>query len=327
MIGRNDPCLCGSGKKYKKCCEGQKQTTVVSVFNEEIENTLQNFYSTYPESKDIREYVEIVQAWLPKLESHLQRELIEAVALDEFFFHKRPDVWTGYLKRTMKKMVRPATIALLESWTEPTFFIGCVESVEEKYFKATCILTDKSYMIRRENQKPIPEGMQVFAFLLPDGTGHEDHVLAVSTLIFFPSEHANTFDTFTKTFKASGLTAPEFVKANHLSFWMALVDGGYAGEEFTSFEQDVIGQVKEFLTTKDLDGERLLTVLEDYLVEQQPTARKAGAIAAGAIRFGQDRGLFDGKFTVKEIAESFGISASSLNKYHQELLAFDAVAV
>jgi hypothetical protein len=20
-IGRNDPCLCGSGKKYKKCCE------------------------------------------------------------------------------------------------------------------------------------------------------------------------------------------------------------------------------------------------------------------------------------------------------------------
>ena len=22
-IGRNDPCYCGSGKKYKKCCAGQ----------------------------------------------------------------------------------------------------------------------------------------------------------------------------------------------------------------------------------------------------------------------------------------------------------------
>ena len=22
-IGRNDPCLCGSGKKYKQCCEGK----------------------------------------------------------------------------------------------------------------------------------------------------------------------------------------------------------------------------------------------------------------------------------------------------------------
>ncbi len=25
QIGRNDPCLCGSGKKYKKCCLGQEQ--------------------------------------------------------------------------------------------------------------------------------------------------------------------------------------------------------------------------------------------------------------------------------------------------------------
>lgn len=24
-IGRNDPCRCGSGKKYKKCCEGKDQ--------------------------------------------------------------------------------------------------------------------------------------------------------------------------------------------------------------------------------------------------------------------------------------------------------------
>lgn len=23
-VGRNDPCFCGSGKKYKKCCLGQE---------------------------------------------------------------------------------------------------------------------------------------------------------------------------------------------------------------------------------------------------------------------------------------------------------------
>jgi uncharacterized protein len=27
-VGRNDPCPCGSGKKYKKCCEGQVSATV-----------------------------------------------------------------------------------------------------------------------------------------------------------------------------------------------------------------------------------------------------------------------------------------------------------
>lgn len=30
-IGRNDPCLCGSGKKYKQCCEG-KATEKSNVF-------------------------------------------------------------------------------------------------------------------------------------------------------------------------------------------------------------------------------------------------------------------------------------------------------
>ncbi|MBP9842215.1 MAG: SEC-C domain-containing protein [Simkaniaceae bacterium] len=35
QVGRNDPCPCGSGKKYKKCCEQKsylqkKKTTVLS---------------------------------------------------------------------------------------------------------------------------------------------------------------------------------------------------------------------------------------------------------------------------------------------------------
>lgn len=70
MIGRNDPCLCGSGKKYKKCCEGKNQVTSQNVFQEEIENVLQTFYSNYPERKDIREFMELVRKWAPKLEKN-----------------------------------------------------------------------------------------------------------------------------------------------------------------------------------------------------------------------------------------------------------------
>ena len=88
----------------------------------------------------------------------------------------------------------------------------------------------------------------------------------------------------------------------------------------------MLTQVKTFLSDNEIDPSPLMNVLEDYLVEMQPKARKAAAIAAGAIRFGQDRDLFGGKsFTVKQISEDFGISASSLNKYHQELLAYGTV--
>ena len=88
----------------------------------------------------------------------------------------------------------------------------------------------------------------------------------------------------------------------------------------------MLEQAKSFLAEHNRNSEALLATLEDYLIEQQPKARKASAIAAGAIRFGQERGLFDGKaFTVKEISESFGVSASSLNKYYQDLLEYKAV--
>ena len=329
MIGRNDPCLCGSGKKYKKCCEGKQQVTAENVFQEEIENVLQTFYSTHPERKDIREYIEIVQAWMPKLQKNLQRELVEAVALDEFFFHKRLDIWTSYLKRTMKKMIRPQTIALLEKWAKPQIFIGSVKEVDGSYFKAVSTLTGEELMVRRENKRPIPEGMQVFAFLLPDGSEKENYYLAVSTLIFFPAEHSKVFATFKKKFDAQKeLDATTYLQKNHFEFWNELVNAGYAGEEFTTFEQDVLEQTKSFLLANDIDSKPLITILEDYLVDKQPKARKAAAIAAGAIRYGQDRDLFGGKtFTVKQISEEFGISASSLNKYYQELLEFSTVAV
>ena len=169
MVGRNDLCPCGSGKKYKKCCEGKNQATSYTVFREEIETVLQTFYSNYPERKDIREFIELVQAWAPKLESKLQKELVEADALDEFFFHKRPEIWTGFLAKMAKKIVRPAMFELLKTWEKPTFFIGTVEAVENDYFTAVSALDGQSYFIQRESPKPIPLGMRVFAFLLPDG--------------------------------------------------------------------------------------------------------------------------------------------------------------
>ncbi|MEK4629185.1 MAG: SEC-C metal-binding domain-containing protein [Solibacillus sp.] len=322
MVGRNDQCPCGSGKKYKKCCEGKNQATTLTVFHDEIENVLQTFYSTYPERKDIREFIELVQAWAPKLESKLQKELVEAVALDEFFFHKRPEIWTNFLAKMEKKTLRPSMIELLQSWANPTFFIGTVEAVNNDYFTAVSALDQQIYHIQKESPKPIPVGMRVFAFLLPDGTKKENHVLAASTLIFFHKEHAISFEEFTAAYKASGQSVDQFTKENHLLLWEGLVENGYEGEEFTPFEQDVVEQLKAFMQEKNINNESFVAIVEDYLIEKQPSARKAGAIAAGAVRFGQDNDLLGQKFTVKEIAESFGISASSLNKYHQELIAF-----
>jgi len=323
MVKRNDPCPCGSGKKYKKCCEGKQQVTVETVQIEELERVLQTFYLEYPERKDVRAYIEHVATWQPKLESVLQRELIEAIALDDFFFHQEPSIWKSYLKKTKKKAVRPSTVKVLEEWSQPTLFIGTVSVVEEKYFKASHLLTNEELYIRRENDKPIPEGMHVFAFILPDGTKTSTHYLAVSTLIFFPEDHLKVFEEFKKNFEASDKKVGAFLKEEHLTFWEFLVSNGYKGEEFTNFESTVLTQVKDFLEQNDRETAPMLELLEDYLIEGQPTARKEAAIAAGAIRYGQEKELFESlSMTVKEIAATFDISASSLTKYYQDLNSY-----
>ncbi len=50
-VGRNDPCPCGSGKKYKKCCLGKEEATASDLGGEKsaIQTAMDWLYERYPE--------------------------------------------------------------------------------------------------------------------------------------------------------------------------------------------------------------------------------------------------------------------------------------
>ena len=324
MIGRNEPCLCGSGKKYKKCCKSKAAFSIEEVQVEELERILQVFYEEYPERRDIGDYLQVANKWKGSLQTHLIEEMIEAIAVDEFFFHHKPEIWIGYLDKQRKKIVRPSVLKVLENWNNPRAFIGEVVAVDEAYLSVKSIFEDETIQLRRESEKPVPVGVHLYCFILPDGTAKDNHYLAVSSLVFFPTDHHKVFKQFVKQFQSQKeQSVSTFLKENGIAFWKLIGEDGYGGEEFTDFEAGVIRQVIKFLTEKERESDKLVEVLEDYLVEQQPKARKEVAIAAGAIRFGQENGLFEPlQLTIKEIAEWFEISPSSLNKYYNDLNAY-----
>ncbi|MDW0114722.1 SEC-C domain-containing protein [Sporosarcina saromensis] len=325
MVGRNDKCPCGSGKKYKKCCESKEAVSVAEVTSEELERVLQSFYDEYPERKDIREYLNLANEWKQNLQQNFSEEMIEAIVLDEFFFHHREDIWQGYLEKQKKKLIRPVVLKVIDQWTSPQAIIGEVLGVDEEYLTVKIILTDEVIQLRREVDKPVPVGVHLYCFILPDGTENENHFLAVSSLIFFPIDHQQVFTEFIKLFeKTDGQTTEQFMKEQGMSFWKMLANDNYDGSEFTNFEAGVLQSIMAFLDKHEQESDKLLEIVEDFLVEQQPNARKEVAIAAGAIRFGQEKGLFDSiQMTVKEIAESFEVSPSSMNKYYKDLLAYE----
>ncbi|WP_348775029.1 hypothetical protein [Psychrobacillus sp. NEAU-3TGS] len=182
-------------------------------------------------------------------------------------------------------------------------------------------MTKETIRLRREGEKPVPVGVHMYCFILPDGTSKEEHYLAISSLIFFPTDHENVFADFVSQFEAQDkLSAPTFMKEKATILWTLLGENGYEGGEYTHFEAGVLQVAIDFLEKNNRDYQKLLEIVEDYLVEQQPNARKEVAISAGAIRFGQENGFFEPlDMTIKEIAESFEVSTSSLNKYYNEL--------
>ena len=53
MIGRNELCSSGSGKKYKKCC-GSKGTDLVDmIVNEELDRVLVGYFNHYPKDDGV----------------------------------------------------------------------------------------------------------------------------------------------------------------------------------------------------------------------------------------------------------------------------------
>ncbi|MEK3886005.1 YecA family protein [Bacillus sp. FSL K6-3431] len=321
MVGRNDPCPCGSGKKYKKCCQSEKAISIEEVQSEELERMLQTFYEEYPERKDVSEYLNLVKKWNEPLKQYLMEEMIESIVMDEFFFHHKPEIWKNYLEKQQKKTIRPSVKKVLTTWSDPRSLIGEVVAIDAIYMTVKNILENETIRLRRESDKPVPVGVHVYCFILPDGTSKENHYLAVSSLIFFPTDHKAVFEKFAKQFESEKhQSASAFLKENGISFWKLLGEDGYGGGEFTNFEAGVLIEAMDFLEKNNRNPKKLLEIVEDYLVEQQPNARKEVAIAAGAIRFGQENSLFEPlALTIKEIADWFEVSTGSLNKYYNEL--------
>lgn len=323
MVGRNDPCPCGSGKKYKKCCESNTQIEMKEIHLDELERILQGFYEVYPQRKDVPEFIELSDKWKNALNRSLDQEMIEAIALDEFFFHYRQDIWTAYLDKVHKKQMRSSIITVLDTWKNPRIFIGEVCKVDSSYVTVQSIFNDETIELRRESEKPVSVGAFIYCFILPDGTSIQNRYLAVSSLIFFPVDHQAVFKNFAKQYAAQDETIESFWKQTSIELWENLVRDGYQGDEFTEFEVGVMDSMENFLEKHERDSEKLSEIVEDYLVELQPNARKEVAIAAGAIRFGQDNGYFEPlNLTLKEIAEWFEVSTSSMNKYHKELVGY-----
>ncbi|MBB4823027.1 hypothetical protein HNO89_000245 [Sporosarcina luteola] len=184
MVGRNDPCPCGSGKKYKKCCGAKENSVVDLIVNKELDQLLADFFDQYPKPDERPAMMKLLREWLNRLSGSWTKEDIEEAASEFFLFIQQPKGWQAYIKEQIARAKRKSLQAILETWITPFLLLGEVEKAETDVLVVRQLFTEEAYRLVRNEGMPEEEGMLLFGAVLPDPRKGEEVIAPITSMIF-----------------------------------------------------------------------------------------------------------------------------------------------
>jgi len=134
-INRNEPCPCGSGKKYKKCCGANDAISITEVLVNEIEELQKQFlhFAYYHFGHEIAEDFELLEQMLD-IETDQEREFYEMIHSVWFSLFEELDDGESIIEKFIRaeagKMKRPKLRHILQTWTDARTIAGKVLSVD-----------------------------------------------------------------------------------------------------------------------------------------------------------------------------------------------------
>ncbi|KIL49949.1 hypothetical protein KP78_14170 [Jeotgalibacillus soli] len=133
VVGRNEPCPCGSGKKYKKCHANQQMVSIQDILiTEQMDQQLQFLNERMvPEQGTYREDLTYAVETLSK--SFEEPQFLTVFLTFMFGLRKSDEAthWSAFLHDRQETTERPRMRDLMESWHEPRPVIGEVIYMEE----------------------------------------------------------------------------------------------------------------------------------------------------------------------------------------------------
>lgn len=136
-VGRNDPCPCGSGKKYKRCCMNKSEVQEEQPIEMESEEERLRWLARYPETGGQREAGRIY------LEDYFDRESIE---IDQIIYlalkHRPIPIWEREPAEVVDFRKRTYLWEAFSRWTAKMEAEG-IRSIEE--YDRTCSIHYKCY--------------------------------------------------------------------------------------------------------------------------------------------------------------------------------------
>ena len=333
MLERNDPCLCGSGKKYKKCCLGKNEVSVDTLVEEELQRILAGMYEQ-PITPAIRAEYELYQReWTSKLSSFWDGEEIEYAVSEYFFYIARQDMWKRYLIKVLNDPIRSAVRSVVETWQDPIILLGKITGEKNGLLVIEEVLGDETFYLEKEEDMPVDQDGVVFGVALRDNRIREKGVFIINSLLFVKDENNSFANEISILAESSGFdNSYDFYKTHLIDIYHSILSKSEGSvtdilkKELTDIQQEamtIFYSKLEFLEIQADYPDLMDNIVVTYLYEKQPNFKKPEVIAAAFLHALLEFDMFDNYWmTQKEVAKLFDVSVSSLTNQSVKIQEF-----
>ncbi|UAL52041.1 cyclin family protein [Metabacillus dongyingensis] len=334
-IGRNDPCHCGSGKKYKKCCM-KKETSLEAIRHEDLEK-LQIELMEFASANFSRHMDEAVKEKMGKLDRDKHQNVYGALLVWAVFSASFVPgrVIEAFVHKKQKEEIRPSTLSQLKQWTEAAPSFSVIESIiDDEWFNVRDIFSNEEKKVKVvQGASSFEEGGLLLGYLLPYGEYHSYYLMQLE---FEKNQTAHNKKLTLDLFKESEFIDPKaFMEDNYPEMIISMLTE--PEEMKAESEKELIWDnmnyelpvrlLEEKLTAGDyfedielLEETRGLAVqlMHSYFHRLNPSIKKH-EIYAAAMHYFIEKHIHKMGLTQKALADMYGVSTSSLSKLYREL--------
>ncbi|MGJ9459025.1 SEC-C metal-binding domain-containing protein [Oceanobacillus sp. CF4.6] len=322
-LKRNDPCSCGSGKKYKKCC-GASNVIAISpeIYNMELEQLHAEIISfALHEHGDKME--EVVTKYPPaflvedeeQLETYMTYVKLWAI-MNVPLFDNNQTTFDLFYNRHLSKIKHTRTKNTFAEWSKAKPGVFDIRSIDEEAQKATVcnIITDDIYEIPYLEDDDFEENNIAIGIVVPYVQHHKFLFTMLEVFGDMREEIVNLTGVYTN--KDGGL------KKNFPPF---LADVLMLGSDVLEWDNQAQEMVAELFTrnmkTKGADDEIISAAVllwNIYCKKEHPVFKKLGSYAAAVDYFLQVN-LTDDPMTQSQIAIEYGTTATTVSTNYRRL--------
>jgi uncharacterized protein len=356
-VGRNEPCPCGSGKKYKKCCEKENVVNIDTLVSQELDVLQAQLYD-YIATAQSTEMEESYHHYLAKMDLMQADPDIYEMAFVSWYGATQKDadgvrLIERFVDKQLSTVTRPQTAEVLESWKNVRVTAGTVEKLDDNTLRVEEAITGDVLIVTEKFGK-LEENSFFLGLLLQNGEKYlpfaqyfiypaiEKAAMELVKIRFEQGEFGSLHDYLSGQYLEIAdvgfvLYSAEKKKAGKVAASTKATDETDTTKDSDEKSEEAIEGVEiwktpeyveaitslqSFLTEKGEDkkeSELLVAVLEKYFYTERPTIRNPKIYSGALVDMAKNIDEISIRHVQKELAEYFDVSANSISRRSKQI--------